>query len=423
MTNKLFKKAQKYMPGGVNSPVRAFAAVGCDPVYIDRGRGSKLYAADGKSYIDLVGSWGSLILGHAYSPVIAAVKKALAKGVSFGACSALEIELAELIISAFPSIDKVRLVSSGTEAVMSAIRLARGYTGRDKVIKFEGCYHGHVDSLLVKAGSGLATFGVPASDGVPASFTRDTIVLPFNDPDAVEGTLKKQGKKIAALIIEPIPGNMGVVLPKPGYLSVLRNLTRHYGIVLIFDEVISGFRVAFGGAQEVFGIPADLTCLGKIIGGGFPVGAFGGRQEIMDCLSPLGAVYQAGTLSGNPIGVTAGIAMLKILKNKDVYKKLEAKGEKLEKGLRKAAAGRPITINRFSSLLTLFFTEQEVINFKSAQTSDLDKFKKFFQLMLQQGVYLPPSQFEACFLSAVHTDNDLEKIITSAEKAIALNNT
>lgn len=414
----LFEQAKKYIPGGVNSPVRAFAAVGGDPVFIERGRGSKLYDVDGKSYIDLVGSFGPLILGHAYPPVILAVKKALAKGVSFGACTALEIELAKLIISAFPSIEKVRLVNSGTEAVMSAIRLARGYTGRERIIKFAGCYHGHVDSLLVKAGSGLATLGVPNSAGVPRDFTKGTIVLPFNDLNAAERTLKKHGSKIAALIIEPIPGNMGVIIPKPGYLKGLRQLTKRHGVLLIFDEVMSGFRVAYGGAQELFGIKADLTCLGKIIGGGFPVGAFGGRREIMDRLAPLGPVYQAGTLSGNPIGVTAGIATLKILKDKSIYKKLETTGAQLEAGLQAAAAGKGIRINRFGSMLTMFFTGQNVVDFKSAQTADLEKFKEFFQRMLKQGVYLPPSQFEAWFLSAAHTSADLKKIIANARQAL-----
>lgn len=408
-----FKKAKKLIPGGVNSPVRAFSSVGCDPLFIERGKGPKIYDVSGKEYIDLVCSWGPLILGHAYPPVVSAVKKALSKGISFGACTEKETELAELIVSAFPSIEKVRLVNSGTEAVMSAVRLARGYTKRDKIIKFEGCYHGHSDSLLVKAGSGLAAFGSPTSLGVPKSVANDTIVLPFNNLTAVEKTLKKHSRKIAALIVEPIPGNMGVVLPKHGYLEGLRRLTEKYGIVLIFDEVISGFRAAYGGAQELFGIMADLTCLGKIIGGGFPAAAFGGRADIMDCLAPLGGVYQAGTLSGNPIAVTAGIVTLKSLRDKKIYKELEKKGERLEEGLK-----TNFCINRVGSLMTLFFTEEEVVDFQSAKRSDLSGFAKFFRGMLKRGIYLPPSQFEAWFISAAHSIADIDRIVLCARESL-----
>ena len=416
----LFNKAKKYLVGGVNSPVRAFKAVGGKPVFIARGKGSKIFDVQGKQYVDLVSSWGPLILGHAHPAIVAAAKKALDNGTSFGACTELEIELAELIISAFPSIELVRLVNSGSEATMSAIRLARGYTGRDMIIKFAGCYHGHVDSLLVKAGSGVATLGVPGSLGVPKGLAKETIVLPFNDLAAVEKTLKKQGKKIAALIVEPIPGNMGVVLPQKGFLQGLRKLTRQYGVVLIFDEVISGFRVAYGGAQELLNIKADLTCLGKIIGGGLPVGAFGGKKEIMRCLAPEGNVYQAGTLAGNPLAMATGIATLKILRKNGVYQILEHSGKQLADGLRGAASqsGGGVKINRQGSMFTLFFTDQSVVDFKSAQSSDTNRFKKYFHKMLRQGVYLPPSQFEANFLSLAHSQKDLNKIIAAAERAL-----
>src|SRR3989338_3693043 len=392
----LFNKAKKYLVGGVNSPVRAFKAVGGKPVFIARGKGSKIFDVQGKQYVDLVSSWGPLILGHAHPAIVAAAKKALDNGTSFGACTELEIELAELIISAFPSIELVRLVNSGSEATMSAIRLARGYTGRDKIIKFAGCYHGHVDSLLVEAGSGVATLGIPGSPGVPKGLAKETIVLPFNDLVAVEKTLKLRGKKIAALIVEPIPGNMGVVLPQKGFLQGLRKLTRQYGVVLIFDELISCFRLAYGGAQELFSIKADLTCLGKIIGGGLPVGAFGGKKEIMRCLVPEGNVYQAGTLAGNPLAMATGIATLKILRKNGVYQILEHSGKQLADGLRGEASqsGGGVKINRQGSMFTLFFTDQLVVDFKSAQSSDTNQFKKYFHKMLRQGVYLPPSKFE-----------------------------
>ena len=416
----LFNKAKKYLVGGVNSPVRAFKAVGGKPVFIARGKGSKIFDVQGKQYVDLVGSWGPLILGHTHPAIVAAAKKALDNGTSFGACTELEIELAELIISAFPSIELVRLVNSGSEATMSAIRLARGYTGRDKIIKFAGCYHGHVDSLLVEAGSGVATLGIPGSPGVPKGLAKETIVLPFNDLVAVEKTLKLRGKKIAALIVEPIPGNMGVVLPQKGFLQGLRKLTRQYGVVLIFDEVISGFRVAYGGAQELLNIKADLTCLGKIIGGGLPVGAFGGKKEIMRCLAPEGNVYQAGTLAGNPLAMATGIATLKILRKNGVYQILEHSGKQLADGLRGAASqsGGGVKINRQGSMFTLFFTDQLVVDFKSAQSSDTNQFKKYFHKMLRQGVYLPPSQFEANFLSLAHSQKDLNKIIAAAGRAL-----
>ncbi|MBI5700488.1 glutamate-1-semialdehyde 2,1-aminomutase [Candidatus Saganbacteria bacterium] len=419
-SEELFKEAERYLPGGVDSPVRAFKSVGGSPLFITKGKGSKIFDVDGNKYIDCVGSWGPLILGHSHPKILSVVKKVLSDGTSFGAPCESEISLAKLIKEAFPSIELVRMVNSGTEAVMSAIRSARGYTKRDKIIKFEGCYHGHTDSMLVKAGSGLATFGQPNSLGITKGTAADTIVLPFNDLEAVEKALKEIGNDIAALIIEPIPGNMGVVLPRAGYLQGLRDLTTKYGIVLIFDEVITGFRAAFGGAQELYGIKADLTCLGKIIGGGFPVGAFGGEKEIMENLAPLGGVYQAGTLSGNPIAMAAGIEMLKQLKNKKIYKKLERSGQKLETGLKKILieSGEKYTINRVGSLLTLFFTEKPVVDYQSASKSDAGKFKKFFWSMLNNGIYLPPSQYEAWFLSLAHSDQDIAKVLAAVKISI-----
>ncbi len=419
-SEKLYKEAIKHIPAGVNSPVRAFASVSGSPLFISKGKGSKLYDADGRQYIDCVGSWGPLIFGHAYPAVINAVKKVLPKGTTFGAPTSLEIELAKLIKEAFPSIELVRMVSSGTEAAMSAIRLARGFTGREKIIKFEGCYHGHADSLLVKAGSGLITFGNPSSLGVTNGTARDTIVLPFNDIKKAEEVFLKEGGKIAAVIVEPIPGNMGVVKPEIEFLEGLRKLTKEYGSVLIFDEVISGFRAAYGGAQELYGIKPDLTCLGKIIGGGFPVGAFGGREEIMRCLSPRGGVYQGGTLSGNPVAMAAGIATLKLLKNKKIYRSLEQKGKYLENGLLKLIQDSRVNavVNRMGSMLTLFFTGVSVVDYKSALTSDTDKYKTFFHEMLKHGIYLPPSQFEAWFISIAHTNDDLNKILAAAKGAL-----
>src|SRR6185503_14758269 len=394
-STRLFERASRTIPGGVNSPVRAFRAVGREPLFIKHASGATITDADANDYMDYVGSWGPMILGHARPEVLEAVSRAARNGTSYGAPTEAEIELAEEIIAAFPSIEKVRLVSSGTEAAMSAIRLARGFTGRDRIIKFEGCYHGHSDSLLVKAGSGLATFGTPDSAGVPADFARNTLVISYNDEQALTNTFEDQGDEIACVIIEPVAGNMGCVPPRPGYLKAVRDITSRHGALLIFDEVITGFRVAYGGAQELYGVKPDLTCLGKIIGGGLPVGAFGGRADIMDRLAPLGSVYQAGTLSGNPLAVTAGLAILKLLKSTNPYVELERLGAKLEQGLRRAAteAGTPAIVNRVGSMLTAFFTEGPVTDWPSAKKSDTERYARFFRAMLEAGVYLAPSQF------------------------------
>jgi glutamate-1-semialdehyde 2,1-aminomutase len=416
----LFKRAQRVIPGGVNSPVRAFRAVGRSPLFIREAAGTHITDADGNSYIDYVGSWGPMIVGHAHPVVIEAIREAAARGTSYGAPTELEIELADEIVSAFPSIERVRLTSSGTEAAMSAIRLARGFTGRDRIVKCEGCYHGHSDSLLVKAGSGLATFGTPDSAGVPADFARNTIVVPFNDEAALEKTFREQGSEIACVIIEPVAGNMGCVAPRAGYLEAVRDITSRHGALLIFDEVITGFRVAYGGAQELYGVKPDLTCLGKIIGGGLPVGAFGGRAGVMDQLAPLGPVYQAGTLSGNPLAVTAGLAILKLLKDSNPYEELERHGARLEQGLRDAAAeaGIASTINRVGSMLTAFFCEGPVTDWPSAKKSDTDRYARFFRAMLEEGVYLAPSQFECAFVSLAHTDDLIDSTIEAARAAM-----
>jgi len=418
-SEKLFLEAQKYIPGGVNSPVRAFKSVGGQPLFIHRGQGSKIYDVDGNAYIDYVGSWGPLILGHAAAPVVSALESCLKNGTSFGAPTALEVAMAKKVIEAVPSIEKVRMVNSGTEATMSAIRVARGYTKRSKLIKFEGCYHGHVDHLLVKAGSGVTTLGLPDSPGVTAGATADTISLPFNDLTAVKETLEKQGEEVACIILEPVAGNMGCVPPKPGYLEGLRQLTKEYGVVLIFDEVMTGFRVAYGGAQERYNVTPDLTCLGKVIGGGLPVGAFGGKAEIMDVVAPVGPVYQAGTLSGNPMAMTAGLVTLQALSEPGVYEQLEAKGAKLEAGLKEAAAaaGLNLTFNRVGSMATVFFTSEPVYDFASAKKSNTEMFARFFRAMLKRGVYLAPSQFEAGFISLAHSDKDIEDTITAASEA------
>ena len=418
----LFNKARKFIPGGVNSPVRAFKAVDATPVFISKSKGAYIYDEDDNKYIDYVLSWGPMILGHANEKVLNPVVKSLKNGTSFGAPTAKEIELARLITQIYPSIDKVRLTSSGTEAAMSAIRLARGYTGRDKIIKFEGCYHGHADSLLVKAGSGAATFGVPSSKGVTRSLAKDTITLPFNDIELFENIMKKQGDKIACVIVEPIPANMGVILPEKNFLKSLRRITREHDVVLIFDEVITGFRVALGGAQEVFKVKPDLTILGKIIGGGFPIGAFGGKRSIMSFLSPEGPVYQAGTLSGNPIAVEAGICTIRELLDPKVYLELEEKGRKLENGFNKIIdkTSSKVTVKRFGSLLTLFFTDKkEIVNYDDVCKCDLNKFSRFFRGMLDLGIYLAPSQFEACFLSVKHTSKDIEKTLSAAESVMS----
>lgn len=414
-----FKQARKFIPGGVNSPVRAFKAVGMDPLFIDHARGAYIYDADGNKYIDYVLSWGPMILGHADRRVLNPVAKALKQGTSFGAPTKKEIILAQLINRIYPSIEKVRLTSSGTEAAMSAIRLARGFTGRDKIIKFQGCYHGHFDSLLVKAGSGSATFGVPSSSGVNKSFARDTIALPFNDIEKVEEAIRNEKNNLACVIVEPIPANMGVILPKDGFLKRLRQVTKENNIILIFDEVITGFRVAVGGAQELFGIKPDLTILGKILGGGFPIGAFGGKSEIMDFLSPNGPVYQAGTLSGNPVAVEAGINTIKILiEKKDIYDRLESLGQSLEAGLKQiiSCAAKSVTLNRQGSLFTLFFTDKkEIANYDDVSACDLDRFARFFRGMLKHGIYLAPSQFEANFISVKHTPADIKETLKAIE--------
>ncbi|MCX7831726.1 MAG: glutamate-1-semialdehyde 2,1-aminomutase [Actinobacteria bacterium] len=416
----LFEEAKQYIPGGVNSPVRAFKSVGGTPLFISRAKGSKIYDADGNEYIDYVGSWGPMILGHAHPNVVRALRDVVEKGTSYGAPTELEIEMAKLVVEAVPSIEKVRFVSSGTEAVMSAIRLARGYTGREKIVKFEGCYHGHSDSLLVKAGSGLMTLGIPGTPGVTEGTAKDTIVLPYNDLESVKQTFEEEGENIACVIIEPIAGNMGVVPPEKGFLEGLRELTTQYSALLIFDEVITGFRVSYGGAQELFGIYPDLTTLGKIIGGGLPVGAFGGRAEIMDYVAPEGPVYQAGTLSGNPLAMAAGIAVLKTLKESYIYDYLERMSSTLAEGLKQAfeEAGVPAYFTRVGSMMCAFFTESEVKDYASAATSDTQMYSRFFWGMIEEGCYFAPSQFEAAFVSTAHTELDVEKTIDAAHKVL-----
>ena len=412
-SEELFRRAQEIIPGGVNSPVRAYRSVGGNPPFIARGEGSRIIDVDGNAYIDYVGSWGPLLLGHRHPAILAALEGALAMGTSFGAPTAQEVELAEAISDAVPSIEMVRLVNSGTEATMSAIRLARGFTGRDLVVKFEGCYHGHVDSLLVKAGSGMATLGIADTRGVPKSFCDTTIALPFNSTGALEAAFRAHGKSIAAVIVEPVAGNMGCVPPLPGYLERLREITAEYGALLIFDEVMTGFRVAFGGAQQRYGIRPDLTTLGKVIGGGLPVGAYGGRKEIMRQVAPCGPVYQAGTLSGNPLAVAAGLAMLRYLKaHPETYDLLETRAAALC-----AAAPEGITVNRVGSMFTFFFTDGPVTDYESAKRSDTARFARFFRAMLERGVYLAPSQFEAAFVSAAHTEEDIRRTAEAARQA------
>ena len=420
-SRRLFEEAQRLLPGGVDSPVRAFRAVGGDPFFVARGAGPLLTDVDGNAYLDYVCSWGPLILGHTHPEVVAALREAIERGTSYGAPTEQEVRLAGLVQEAFPSIEMLRFVSSGTEAAMSAIRAARGFTGREKVIKFEGCYHGHADSLLVKAGSGAATFGVPDSAGVPAALARGTIALPFNDLDAVRRALEAVGKEVACLILEPVVGNMGVVLPRPGFLSGLRELTARHGVLLIFDEVITGFRLALGGAQEVYRVPADLTCLGKILGGGLPVGAYGGRREIMEQVAPLGPVYQAGTLSGNPLAMTAGIVTLTLLKAPGFYKSLDERAATLEEGLRAAAREVRVAarVQRAASMLTVFFTDREVWSWTDAETADRQRYARFFRGLLEQGVYFPPAQFEAAFVSAAHTAGDIAETVRAARTAFA----
>jgi len=416
----LFKRASALIPGGVNSPVRAFRAVGGNPLFIEKAKGPRIYDADGNAYLDYVLSWGPMILGHSHPRVVKALKKAVEKGTSYGAPTALEIELAELVLKIYPSMEKVRMVNSGTEATMSAIRVARGFTGRDKIIKFEGCYHGHADGLLVKAGSGAMTFGLPDSPGVPKAYAKNTITLPYNDIKALKAMIEKEWRSLACVIVEPVVGNIGCVLPKPAFLEMLRKLTRRHGIVLIFDEVMTGFRVSFGGAQAFYGIDPDMTCLGKVIGGGLPVGAYGGKKKIMSMVSPEGPVYQAGTLSGNPLAMTAGIETIKELSKKGIYSQIEKKSSLLEKGLVDAArrAGVKTRFYRAGSMFCTYFTDTEVIDYATAKTSDTRKFSKFFSEMLQRGVNLAPSQFEAGFMSLAHTDKDIESTIRAAYEAL-----
>jgi len=415
-SHSLFHKALNIIPGGVNSPVRACKSVGREPLFIERAKGCFIFDADGNRYIDYVGSWGPMILGHAHPAVIDAIKTVSELGTSFGAPTALEVEMAERLTQAIPSLEMVRMVNSGTEATMSAIRLARGVTGRDTIIKFDGCYHGHADTLLVEAGSGVATLDIPGSPGVPKSFVRHTLSLPYNDIDAVKQVMSARGKEIACIIVEPVAGNMGCVLPIKGFLETLREETEKHGSLLIFDEVMTGFRVAYGGAQAVYGITPDITCLAKIIGGGLPVGAYGGKRGIMEHIAPQGPVYQAGTLSGNPLAMAAGIAMLKELEKPGFYDDLEKKSRKLADGLKQAAqdAGIKATFNRVGSMMTMFFTDQPVNSFKDAKTSDLKRFRAYYAGMLENGIYLAPSQFEAGFVSSAHGDKEIEATIAAA---------
>ena len=422
-SRKLQKRAEMMIPGGVNSPVRAFRAVGGDPPFVVRGKASHIFDADGNEYIDYIGSWGPLILGHAAPVVIEALGAALRNGTSFGASTPAEADLAELVLSAFPHMQKVRFVSSGTEATMSAIRLARAYTKRKYIVKFEGCYHGHADALLVKAGSGVATLGIPGSAGVPEEFTQFTLALPYNDTDALEEAFKKFKQQIACVIIEPVVGNMGCVPPARGYLEAVRAVTSNNAALLIFDEVMTGFRLAFGGAQELYAIKPDLTTMGKIIGGGLPVGAYGGPTEIMDLVAPLGPMYQAGTLSGNPLAMAAGYAQLRYLKeHKEIYARLDKLSGELVAGVAAAAksASVPMTTNRVGSMFTWFFTPGPVTDWESASKSDTEAFGRFFRNMLDGGIYLPPSQYEAAFLSAAHTEEDITKSIAAAKQAFAM---
>ena len=421
-SEQLFAEAQKHIPGGVNSPVRAFKGVGGTPVFVKRAKGAYIWDEDDKQYTDYVGSWGPMLFGHNYAPVIDAVREGLEFGLSFGAPTAIETEMANMICDMVPSMDLVRMVSSGTEATMSAIRLARGYTGRDKIVKFEGCYHGHSDSLLVKAGSGALTLGEPNSPGVPAALAEHTITLQYNDIENVKAAFAEVGKDVACIIVEPVAGNMNCITPVEGFLEGLREVCDQYGTVLIFDEVMTGFRVARGGAQELYNVNADLVTLGKIIGGGMPVGAFGGKREIMEQIAPLGPVYQAGTLSGNPLAMRAGLAMLNAMKREGLYEELSAKTEYLTEGMRAVAAKHGVALSTVSvgGMFGIFFTDKErVTSFAEATTCDLEAFKKFFHLMLDEGVYLAPSAYEAGFVSAAHTEADLDNTIAAAERAFA----
>ena len=420
-SKRAFQEAKQVIPGGVNSPARAMESVGCDPLFIQRAKGAFIYDIDGNEFVDFIGSWGPMIAGHRHPDVLAAIEEVLQMGTSFGAPCELETMLAEMVVDAYPSIDKVRMVNSGTEATMSAIRLARGYTGRDKIVKMEGCYHGHADSLLIEAGSGLTTFGVPTSPGVPEDFVKNTISAPYNDLEALEKLFKEEGNEIAAVILEPVPGNMGLILPEEGYLAGLRELTSKYDILLIFDEVINGFRLAYGGAQELYDIEPDLTCLGKIIGGGLPVGAYGGKAEIMSHVSPEGPVYQAGTLSGNPLAMGAGIATLRVLQNPGTYDQLWLLGKRLEDGINQniEELGVDVTINRCGSLFTVFFTDQEVVDYQTALSCDTQLYAEYFKGMLEEGIYMAPSQFECGFISTAHTEGEIDQFIEANYNVLA----
>jgi len=420
-SQELFNEAQRYLPGGVDSPVRAFKAVGGTPPFMVRGDGSKIYDADGNKFIDYVCSWGPLILGHSHPQVVEKLRQAIERGTSFGAPTEMEITLARMICAAMPSIEMIRFVNSGTEATMTALRLARAFTGRDRIVKFAGCYHGHADGLLAKGGSGLATLGIPDSPGVPLGYAQNTLVAPYNNSEAVEQLFQRYPEEIAGVIVEPVAANMGVVPPQPGFLASLRKLTNEFGALLIFDEVITGFRVAYGGAQALYGITPDLTCLGKIIGGGLPVGAYGGRREIMEMMAPVGPVYQAGTLSGNPLVMTAGIETIKILSQPGVYHQLEARSSSLEEGLVKAASesGIGLHISRVASLLTVFFTAKPVVDYESAKQANTTLFGRFFHRLLAEGIYWPPSQFEAVFVSLAHSDEDIQTTIRVVGRALS----
>lgn len=415
-----WNKSQQYIPGGVNSPVRNFSKVGGHPRFIESGHGCKIYDIDGNEFIDYVASWGPLILGHAHPSIVDAVSQAATRGTSFGAPTTLETELAEIIVDAVPSIEQVRLVNSGTEATMSAIRVARGYTGRNKIVKIDGCYHGHVDYLLARAGSGVATFGLSDSGGVPEDFAKNTLTIPFNNAEALKTTVEANPDEIACLILEPIMGNMGIIPPRDGYLNEIREITEQHNIVLIFDEVITGFRVAYGGAQTLYNVTPDMTCLGKIIGGGLPVGAYGGKRNIMKCVAPEGDVYQAGTLSGNPLAVSAGLTTLKHLAKTGVYDQLENRASALSHGLADATKKHGIDVwhSRIGSMLMLYFTSEPVLDADAARTADTDRFREYFYGLLERGVYVAPSQFEAGFVSLVHTEEDIENTVTSANEVL-----
>lgn len=421
-SSDLFEEAQRYLPGGVNSPVRAFRAVGGRPFFVEKGDGSRVYDVDGNVYIDYVCSWGPLILGHAHPQVVEALQKTVERGTSYGAPTELEVTLARMVTEALPSVEMVRFVSSGTEAVMSALRVARAYTQRDKVVKFAGCYHGHVDSLLVKAGSGALTLGVPNSAGVPEAVARDTITVSYNNLDQVREVMGSLGKEVACIIVEPVAGNMGVVAPSPGFLEGLRELTQKYGALLIFDEVITGFRLSYGGAQGLYGIRPDLTCLGKVIGGGLPVGAYGGRREIMENVAPLGPAYQAGTLSGNPLAMTAGIQTLTLLRSGRIYEELEEQGRSLAEGTEEAyrAANLLCCLNRVGSMWTLFFTHGPLKDDRDIERANVGGYARYFRAMLDRGISLPPSQFEAAFLSAAHSTQDVAETIEASREALQL---